>query len=120
MTLAMVEAGADIAAVLAPWDPPVSELAGAVQSLGRKLEVFRCNVGNSAALRGCFQTMWTSGIVPDILLNCSILTRRGPVETMTDDEIDAVSAEAGAFTTFTRTGCADRTGSNILRCLLST
>jgi 2-deoxy-D-gluconate 3-dehydrogenase len=91
MTVTMAEAGADIVAILSPWDKSESELEQAVQDLGHEFKVFKCNVADSVALRACFRAIWDAGITPDILFNCSILNRRGPIGEMTDEDIDLVS-----------------------------
>jgi 2-deoxy-D-gluconate 3-dehydrogenase len=63
-----------------------------VSTLGRSLKVFEVDIGNSASLRTTFSKIWESGVVPDILLNCAGIVRRGPAEDVTDADIDAVSA----------------------------
>lgn len=90
MCIAMAESGADIVSIHLPDDPAQAELEEAVRSFGRNARGFVCDVGDSAKLRETFQAMWTAGVVPDILLNCAGLNRRGAIEEMTDDKIDLV------------------------------
>lgn len=91
MTIALAEAGADIVSIQIQNDPRAELLAQGVKECGRKLTVFETDVSDSAALRQCFQRIWDSGIVPDILLNCAGINRRAKVEDFKDEDIDAVS-----------------------------
>jgi 2-deoxy-D-gluconate 3-dehydrogenase len=86
----MAESGANIVSIHLPGDPLQLELEISIRSVGRECTAFECDVGNSAALRAVFQSIWDAAIVPDILLNCAGLNRRGPIEEMTDDKIDLV------------------------------
>lgn len=92
MSIALAEAGADIVAIQLPNDPLAQNLASAIASQGRALRVFEGDVGNPASLRRTFSKIWESGIVPDILLNCAGIVRRGAAEDLSDADIDAVSA----------------------------
>lgn len=47
-------------------------------------------MGDSKSLRATFAQIWATGVVPDILLNCAGIVRRGKAEEMTDEDIDAV------------------------------
>lgn len=85
------EAGANIVSIHLPADPGQPSLEEAIESVGRKCTAFEGDVGDSVALRKAFQSIWNAGVVPDILLNCAGLNRRGPIEEMTDDKIDLVS-----------------------------
>lgn len=91
MSIALAEAGADIVSIQLPDDPNAEALIGPVTALGRSIKVFEGNVGDSHSLRRTFFKMWESGVVPDILLNCAGIVRRGKAEEMRDDDIDAVS-----------------------------
>lgn len=91
MSRAMAEAGADIVAIVSPWDPAERELEELIRATGRSLRVWSADVGNITALRTCFGDIWKDSIVPDILLNFSTINRRGTVEEMTDESIDLVS-----------------------------
>ena len=92
MCLAMAESGADIVSIYAPGDDAAQRnLQTVVEGVGRNVTGFPCDVGNSAELRATFQVIWAAGIVPDILLNCAGLNRRGAIENMTDEKIDLVS-----------------------------
>ena len=92
MCLVMAESGADIVSIHLAGDPLQAELEQAIQSVGRKCTGFECDVSDSAALRATFRAIWDAGIIPDILLNCAGLNRRGPIEEMTDEKIDLVFA----------------------------
>lgn len=87
----MAESGADIVSIHLPQDPGQGALEEEVRKIGRKVTGFACDVGDSKQLRETFDRIWKSGIVPDVLLNCAGLNRRGPIEDMTDDKIDLVS-----------------------------
>lgn len=90
MCVAMAESGADVVSIHLPGDPAQKALEDAVGALGRKITGFECNIGDSAEIRATFQSIWRAGVVPDILLNCAGLNRRGAIEEMTDDKIDLV------------------------------
>ncbi|KAF9885392.1 hypothetical protein FE257_013010 [Aspergillus nanangensis] len=92
MSRAMAEAGADIVAIISPWDPPEEELEELIRLTGRSLRVYRADVGNIPALRACFSNIWKESVEPDILLNFSTINQRGTVEEMTDDSIDLIFA----------------------------
>jgi len=91
MSIALAEVGADIISIQLPHDPNAEALIGAVTALGRSISVFEGDVGNSDSLRCTFSKIWESGVVPDILLNCAGIVRRGKAEELRDDDIDAVS-----------------------------
>jgi hypothetical protein len=97
MSTTLAKAGADIISIQLPNDPLADGLAKAVESTGRKLKVFECNVADSKQLRGCFAKIWESGITPDILLNCAGIMRRGPILDITDDDLDAVWIRSPMF-----------------------
>lgn len=90
MTLALAGAGCDIVSIELPNDPRAPLLKEGVASLNRKFTVYYCDVGDSAAIRATFAKMWEEGVVPDILLNCAGIQRRGHVEDLSDEDIDAV------------------------------
>lgn len=87
----MAESGANIISIHLPGDPLQKKLEEDVRAVGRECKGFECDVGDSAALRATFQSMWSAGVIPDILLNCAGMNRRGAIEEMTDDNIDLVS-----------------------------
>lgn len=91
MCLAMAESGANVVSIHAPGDAAQITLETSIKAVGRIAVGFPCDVGNSRDLRATFQLIWESGVVPDILLNCAGLNRRGAIEEMTDDTIDLVS-----------------------------
>jgi 2-dehydro-3-deoxy-D-gluconate 5-dehydrogenase len=92
MTVALANAGCDIVSIELPSDPRAPLLKDAVAAAGRTLTVFHCDVSDSAAIRATFAEIWKAGIVPDVLLNCAGIQRRGPVEDFKDEDIDAVFA----------------------------
>jgi len=92
MAIALAEAGADIVSIQMPKDPRAELLDRAMNELGRKLTVFETDVADSPKLRACFQDIWKSGVIPDILLNCAGINRRSRVEDFKDEDIDAVSS----------------------------
>jgi len=94
MCLAMAESGADIVSIHVPDDPDQEYLVRAITAVGRKVTGYACDVGNSSDLRVTFRSIWEAGFVPDILLNCAGMNRRGAIEEMTDESIDLVSIRA--------------------------
>ncbi|KAI9873334.1 MAG: hypothetical protein M1830_000537, partial [Pleopsidium flavum] len=93
MTVALAEAGANIVSIQMAEDPHGASLSTAMQKLGgRTLRVFECDVADSARLRDTFARIWAAGLEPDILLNCAGINRRGKVEDMRDEDIDAIFA----------------------------
>ncbi|KAK5363084.1 hypothetical protein LTR20_009989 [Exophiala xenobiotica] len=97
MCLAMAESGADIVSIYPPGDAGQSRLEETIRSRtsidgGRKVLGFECDISDSQSLRDTFDKIWRAGVVPDILLNCAGLNRRGPIEEMTDEKIDLIFA----------------------------
>lgn len=92
MSVALAEAGADIVSIQLPNDPNARTLIDAIATTGRSTTVFEGDVSNSNSLRDTFSRIWDCGIVPDILLNCAGIVRRGKAEDVGDDDIDAVSS----------------------------
>lgn len=90
MCKALAEAGANIVSIQLPNDSTAPLFEKTIKSLGRSVTSFECNIADSAQLRKTFAMIWRAGVVPDILLNCAGLNRRGPIECMTDDDIDLV------------------------------
>lgn len=88
--LTLAEAGANIVSIQLPGDPELGALEKEVRSFGQKFHHFDCNIGDSVALRKCFTEIWTAGVAPDILLNCAGTNRHGPLETLTDEDINVV------------------------------
>ena len=88
--IAMAESGADVVSIHLPGDPGQKVLETEVYKTGRKIEGFECDVGNSLQIRATFEQIWNRGLVPDILLNCAGLNRRGPIEETTDENLDLV------------------------------
>ena len=71
MTIALAEAGANIVSIQQPGDASEPTLRKAIQETGRALQVFECELSDSAALRATVHRMWDAAVVPDILLNCA-------------------------------------------------
>lgn len=94
MCLAMAESGANIVSIYPPGDPGQPRLEETIRSSvvggSRKVVGFECDISDSQSLRDTFDKIWRTGVVPDILLNCAGLNRRGPIEEMTDEKIDLV------------------------------
>jgi 2-deoxy-D-gluconate 3-dehydrogenase len=89
--LTLAEAGANIVSIQLPGDPELGALEKEVRSFGQEFQHFDCNIGDSVALRKCFTEIWTAGVAPDILLNCAGTNRHGPLENLTDEDINVVS-----------------------------
>ncbi|KAK4548844.1 hypothetical protein LTR36_008617 [Oleoguttula mirabilis] len=99
MTIALAEAGANITSIEVPGDPVSSVLREKVESLGRAYSKYECDVKDSAQLRAVFKKVWEDAEggkaetpLPNILLNCAGINRRGPAESLSDEEIDEVFA----------------------------
>jgi 2-deoxy-D-gluconate 3-dehydrogenase len=90
MTLALAEAGANIVSIQQPHDSLGPTLQKAIHKAGQSMHVFECDLADSTALRATIHQMWEAGVVPDILLNCAGINRRGKIETMQDPDIDLV------------------------------
>lgn len=90
MTLALAEGGANIISIELPDDPQSSSLQKAVESHGRSVSAYHCNVADSKALRATFAAIWADGAKVDILLNCAGIQRRGKAEEYDDETIEAV------------------------------
>lgn len=88
----LAEAGCDIVSIQLKGDSAGPILEKAVKTLGRDFKSFDCDVGDSQALRRCFQEIWSSGVTPDIMLNAAGINKRGTVEDLTDEDIDAVGS----------------------------
>jgi 2-dehydro-3-deoxy-D-gluconate 5-dehydrogenase len=74
-----------------PGDSLSSDLSSKVESVGGKVVHFQCDLRNPKSLRECYQSIWNSGITPDILINCAGVMRRNLCENATDEELDLVS-----------------------------
>ena len=97
MCLALAEVGADVVSIQHP--STLSEtpaLQEAVEALGRKFSMFQCDLADSASIRATMAEIWAAGYVPDVLLNCAGLNRRGPIENMKDADINLVSSVSPA------------------------
>jgi len=92
MTLALAEAGANVISIEMPDDPASSELQEQVDKSGRYFERHECDVKDSTQLRSVFASIWKqadelkdSRPLPNILINCAGINRRGPAEQLTDE-----------------------------------
>ncbi|KAL2834397.1 hypothetical protein BDW59DRAFT_168669 [Aspergillus cavernicola] len=92
MSLTMAEAGANIIALISPWDPDDADLKSSIHAVGREIRIWKADVGDTPSLRACFKEIWKAVVTPDILLNFSTINRRGPVEEMMDEDIDVIFA----------------------------
>lgn len=90
MCIAMAESGANIVSIHLPDDPAQQKMEDAIAAVGSRVTAFASDVGDSGELRKTFHSMWEAGLVPDVLLNCAGLNRRGAIEEMTDEKIDLV------------------------------
>lgn len=91
MAVALAKAGATIVSIELPGDPNSAKLAEAIVEAGSKITAFECDVGNATDLRRCFASIWESGVIPDILINCAGVMRRDRCEDVKDEDIDLVS-----------------------------
>ncbi|EXJ67254.1 uncharacterized protein A1O5_09901 [Cladophialophora psammophila CBS 110553] len=86
---ALAQAGvSNIISIEAPNDPLSSNLKTAVEEVGGKVTAFHCDLRNAKNLRECYQSIWKTGVEPDILINVAGVMRRNLCEDATDDEID--------------------------------
>jgi 2-dehydro-3-deoxy-D-gluconate 5-dehydrogenase len=90
MTLALAEGGADIVSIEMPQDTQSAHLKEAVESAGRSITQFSCDVADKKSLRATFSQIWDAGIEADILLNSAGIQRRGAVEDISDRDLDDV------------------------------
>jgi len=91
----LAQAGANIVSIELQDDPNTIVLQDAVKTTGRTFRRFECDISNSRDLRSTFSEIWEAGIVPDILLNCAGVNRRGTVEQLEDEAIDLVRQLSG-------------------------
>lgn len=92
MALALAEAGADIIGVSANLELTGSEVAGQVQSLGRKFYAYQCDFGNRNALKDFTQLIATQHNTIDILVNNAGTILRKPAAEHPDEYWDEVIA----------------------------
>lgn len=91
MTVGLAKAGATIVSIELPNDPNSAQLGEEIAAAGSSVTVFTCDLSKPKDLRSCYASIWEKGIVPDILLNCAGIVRRGKCEDITDEDIDLVS-----------------------------
>lgn len=91
MTIGLAKAGARIVSIELPDDPNSAQLGKEVAAVGSAVTVFTCDLAKPKDLRACYASMWEKDIMPDILLNCAGIVRRGKCEDMADEDIDLVS-----------------------------
>ncbi|OQV09525.1 hypothetical protein CLAIMM_13638 [Cladophialophora immunda] len=92
MCLALAAAGANLVVLHLSNDQAITELQNQVEKHGVGFRNYPCNLADSGALRAVFTHMWEDGVVPDVLLNCAGLNRRGKIEDITDEQIDLIFA----------------------------
>lgn len=68
VTIGLAEAGADIVAVSRSADA-LKQVCEDVEALGRRCEIFECDVSDVAAVHGLFEQMSEQGLLADILVN---------------------------------------------------
>jgi 2-deoxy-D-gluconate 3-dehydrogenase len=90
LALALAENGADIVSIQIPGDPAGAALKGAIEGLGRKFATFDCNIADATSIRSAFAAIWEAGTIPDILLNCAGVSRRGPIADFAEEDVDLV------------------------------
>lgn len=97
MAEALAQAGADIVGVSATLEPEGSEVARAVEALGRRFTARQCDFSERGAVRDFAARIEAEGIAPDILVNNAGTIRRAPAETHPDawwDEVVEVNLSA--------------------------
>jgi len=89
LATALSKAGVStVVSIEAPNDPLSSELKARIEGAGSQIRKFECDLRNPKSLRECYASIWESGIVPDILINCAGVMRRNLCENATDEELD--------------------------------
>lgn len=92
MAVALAEAGANIIGVSANLELSSSEVAQAVESLGRKFYAYQCNFGNRAFLTAFCNLVKDEHPVIDILVNNAGTILRKPIDEHPDEYWDEVIA----------------------------
>jgi 2-deoxy-D-gluconate 3-dehydrogenase len=90
MAAGLAEAGADIIATSASLQAEGSEVAAAVEALGRKCACLPCDFSDRAAIRAFVDTVKADYGCPDILINNAGTIRRQPASEHSDENWDAV------------------------------
>ncbi|OJJ81744.1 SDR family NAD(P)-dependent oxidoreductase [Aspergillus glaucus CBS 516.65] len=90
MCITLAEAGAEIVSIQVSDDPHAQVLSHRLESLGKSFRAFECDLRDASAMRQTFQVIWDAGVMPDILLNCAGVNRRGPIAQVTDEDLDLI------------------------------
>lgn len=90
LTLAVAEAGAEIISLEMPDDPLSDNLKQALENMGRKYQVFFCNLSDIRSIKASMESIWASGLEPDILLNIAGIQCFRTIEDHTPEHLDLV------------------------------
>lgn len=83
MATALAEAGADIIILQIPND--TSEFHKSISLLGRKVNVYDCDLAQTSNIRTCVAQILSDGHVIDILINCAGVSGHRAVEDVDDE-----------------------------------
>lgn len=89
-TLAVAEAGAEIMSLELPDDTLSDGLKRALEKMGRRYQVFFCNLSDIRSIKANIQSIWESGLEPDILLNIAGIQCFRQIEDHTPEHLDLV------------------------------
>lgn len=90
MAEALAAAGADIIGVSATLEAQGSDVAQAVEALGRNFRAYTCDFSDRSAVTAFAQQIATDGIEPDILVNNAGTIKRKPAAEHPDEWWDEV------------------------------
>jgi 2-deoxy-D-gluconate 3-dehydrogenase len=90
ISIALAEAGADIAGVSATLESSGSTVEGAVRATGRNFKGYACDFEDRAALYDFIQQVKADFPQIDILINNAGMVRNNPAEKFTDEDWDSV------------------------------
>lgn len=120
LATALAKAGVStVVSIEVPDDRLSGELQSKIEGVGSHLKKFECDLADPKSLRKCYASVWESGIVPDILINCAGVMRRNLCENATDEELDLVSEsgslwKSGHSSPFIAVGCECEGGIRLL------
>jgi len=92
MAEALAEAGADVIGVSANMELQNSEVARAVEAMGRRFYAYRCDFGNRTSLKAFCDEVKADHPVIDILVNNAGMIQRKPAAEHPDEYWDEVIA----------------------------